>query len=90
MPPAPLTPLDRFRLRLANKLAANLLAPANNQKSEITNQKLASVSSQVDDSPGWQSLTSRPHDYDPSRVFDLYQDALTAWRKNTLANLNAV
>ena len=85
MPPESLPPLDRFRLYLANILAANLLAPTANPQSEITNQKLASISSQVDDSPGWTSLTSRPHDYDPSRVIDLYQDALTAWRKNPLA-----
>ena len=81
MPPEPLPPLDRLRQYLAN-----LLAP--NPQSEITNQQLAAVSSKVDDSPGWQSLTSRPHDYDPSRVFDLYQDALTAWRKNPLAKLS--
>jgi len=43
------------------------------------------ANSQVIDSPGWASLTSRPHDYDPAQVQDIYQDALTAWRKNPIA-----
>ena len=38
------------------------------------------ANSQVTDSPGWTSLTSRLHDYDPAHVQDIYQDALTAWR----------
>ena len=39
----------------------------------------------VDDSPGWASLTGRPHDYDPAQVLELYNDALEAWRKNPIA-----
>jgi len=31
------------------------------------------------------ALSGRPHDYDTSRVLELYQDALTAWRKNPIA-----
>ncbi len=44
-----------------------------------------SVSVRVDDSPGWLSVTGRAHDYDPGTVQELYQDALTAWRKNPIA-----
>ena len=39
----------------------------------------------VDDSPGWGSLTNRPHDYDPGKVQEIYLDALEAWRKNPIA-----
>ena len=46
---------------------------------------LATVSAVVDDSPGWTSITGRPHDYDPSEIQEMYQDALTAWRKNPIA-----
>jgi hypothetical protein len=46
---------------------------------------LGSVTSQVDDSPGWTSYTSRPHDYDPGTVLEHYNDALEAWRKNPIA-----
>lgn len=46
---------------------------------------LSAVTSQVDDSAGYTPLTSRPHDYDPAQVYELYQDALTAWRKNPIA-----
>ena len=46
---------------------------------------LAAVPSRVDDSPGWTTLTHPPHDYDPAQVQELYQDALTAWRKNPIA-----
>ena len=43
---------------------------------------LSSITSRVDDSPGWSSLSNRPHDYDASKVQELYADALEAWRKN--------
>ena len=49
------------------------------------NTKLSSVSVRVDDSAGWTSLTGRPHDYDPAKIQELYQDALEAWRKNPIA-----
>jgi hypothetical protein len=52
-----------------------------NPKSEILNV----VTNQVDDSPGWGSLTNRPHDYDPGKVQEIYADALEAWRKNPIA-----
>ena len=48
-------------------------------------EALSAVSVRVDDSQGWTSLTSRPHDYDPATMQELYQDALTAWRKNPIA-----
>jgi hypothetical protein len=44
-----------------------------------------SVTAVVDDSPGWGVLSSRPHDYTQDQVFQLYTDALEAWRKNPLA-----
>jgi hypothetical protein len=46
---------------------------------------LAAVSVKVDDSPGWQSLTAGPNDRDYAEMQELYQDALTAWRKNPMA-----
>ncbi len=46
---------------------------------------LTPVTVKVDDSPGWGSLTTRPHDYDPARVQEIYTDALEAWRKNPIA-----
>ena len=46
---------------------------------------LAAVSVQVDDSPGWQSLTGGPNDRDAAEIQELYQDALIAWRKNPMA-----
>jgi len=49
------------------------------------NGKLGSVTVKVDDSSGWTSLTGRPQDYDPSEIYQIYQDALTAWRKNPIA-----
>jgi hypothetical protein len=45
----------------------------------------SAITSQVDDSAGWQSYTGRPHDYDPSEISEIYQDALEAWRKNPIA-----
>jgi hypothetical protein len=47
--------------------------------------QLSQAIARVDDSPGWRSLTSRPHDYDHSQVLELYQDSLEAWRKNPIA-----
>lgn len=46
---------------------------------------LSAVTARVDDSPGWSALTGHPHDYDPSQVYEIYQDALEAWRKNPIA-----
>ena len=47
--------------------------------------QLAATAARVDDSPGWASLTNRPHDYDPARVQEIYANALEAWRKNPIA-----
>jgi len=65
-----------LRERISNWLAGS---PANKPN------QLASVSSQVDDSPGYASITGRAHDYDPARVQEIYSDALEAWRKNPIA-----
>lgn len=52
----------------------------------IAGVKLATVTATVKDTEGgWLSLSGRPHDYDASKIYDLYQDALTAWRKNPIA-----
>ena len=48
-------------------------------------ERLNSISAQVDDAPGWRSLTGRTQDYDPAQVQEIYADALTAWRKNPIA-----
>jgi len=46
---------------------------------------LSSLHRQVDDSGGWASLSTRPHDPDTGSMQEAYTDALTAWRKNPLA-----
>lgn len=43
------------------------------------------VSAVVDDSPGWTGAYRQGHDHDPAMIQELYQDALTAWRKNPIA-----
>ena len=48
-------------------------------------RQLAAVSVRVDDSPGWQSESAGRHDRDWAEIQQLYNDALTAWRKNPLA-----
>lgn len=48
-------------------------------------QSVSSITTRVDDSPGWSAYTNRPHDYDPARVQEIYTDALEAWRKNPIA-----
>jgi hypothetical protein len=68
-----MNPYDRFRNYLSELFAGDI------------KQQQASVTSQVDDSPGWASLTGRPHDYDQAQIYELYQDALLAWRKNPIA-----
>ena len=45
----------------------------------------SAVTAQVDDMPGWSSITGRTQDYDPSQVQEIYADALVAWRKNPIA-----
>jgi hypothetical protein len=60
-----------------------------NLKSAIKNQQskdfFSSVTSQIDDSPGWQSISGRRHDRDYAEIQEQYTDALTAWRKNPIA-----
>lgn len=69
-----------LRLRLARPLAALAGFVAGDARAQ-----LASVTARVDDSPGWTSLSGRPHDRPWSEIADMYRDALTAWRKNPLA-----
>ena len=47
--------------------------------------RLATVSSQVDDSTGWVSFTGGPNDRDHGEIQKQYTDALEAWRKNPIA-----
>ncbi len=64
-------------------MAGNWLTRWRRRPQEL--RRLAATA-KVDDSPGWTSLTGgRTHDYDPSKVQELYQDALEAWRKNPIA-----
>lgn len=65
---------------MLKKLFPRLSRPPGNGQSS-----LSAVSAQVDDAPGWRSISGRPHDYDPARLSDLYSDALEAWRKNPIA-----
>ena len=67
--------LKRFRQIINPVRAQRQLRPDN----------LTPVTVRIDDSPGWGSLTNRPHDYDPARVQEIYNDALEAWRKNPIA-----
>ena len=62
--------------RLLNSLSRNR---------ERAGVRASSVTTRVDDSPGWGSATNRPHDYDQGKVLELYNDALEAWRKNPIA-----
>ena len=57
------------------------------KKVPLTVSSRLSAAAQVDDrSGGWSMLSGAgPHDYDLSQVQELYQDALTAWRKNPIA-----
>ena len=48
-------------------------------------KSLSTVTAKVDDSPGWTSLSGRPHDLTSSEIHEQYEDALKAWRKNPLA-----
>jgi hypothetical protein len=45
----------------------------------------AAVTSTVDDSAGWQTISNRRHDRDYSEIQEMYTDSLTAWRKNPIA-----
>ena len=67
-----MNPYDRFRTYIANLINPQPVA-------------LAQITAQVDDSPGWTSMTGRPHDYDQSQIMELYTDSLLAWRKNPIA-----
>jgi hypothetical protein len=77
-----------WRLSLAparDKRAAS--APSRRLVSNACERQEASgaVTSTVDDSTGWGNLSHHPHDYDLAEVQELYQDALSAWRKNPIA-----
>lgn len=48
-------------------------------------QQAATITAEVDDSPGWTGFTGRPHDYDQGKIQELYSDSLEAWRKNPFA-----
>ena len=67
-----MTLLETLRIYIARKLLPKTLT-------------LASVTAQVDDSPGWGNLTSSSHDYDQGTISKLYADSLTAFRKNPIA-----
>ena len=66
---------------LRNRIGNWILGTNNNNNKK----SLAQVTVKVDDSSGWTALTSTPHDYDPGKVQELYEDALEAWRKNPIA-----
>ncbi len=39
----------------------------------------------VDDGPGWGMLSDRPHERTHAEIQELYEDTITAWRKNPMA-----
>ena len=43
------------------------------------------VAVKIDDSPGWTKHGRSSHDRDTAEAQQLYDDILTAWRKNPLA-----
>jgi hypothetical protein len=63
------------RQRIAQALARLIAGPAG----------LATVTSQVDDSPGWLAFTGGPNERDHAEIQELYKDTLEAWRKNPMA-----
>ncbi len=69
---------DSRRLRFALALARLIGGPA-------AAARLGAVTVQVDDSPGWVGFQGGPNDRDASEIAQLYDDALTAWRKNPMA-----
>jgi hypothetical protein len=71
----------RVRLAEAIKALGTSAIPASAPQGYAKN----AITSKVDDSSGWGNLSDRPHDYDRARMQEIYQDALTAWRKNPLA-----
>ena len=50
-----------------------------------TLEQLATLRSQVDDAPGWTSISGQRHDRDWAEIQELYSDTLLAWRKNPIA-----
>ncbi|MGD9316312.1 MAG: hypothetical protein PVG56_05735, partial [Anaerolineae bacterium] len=67
-----------MRQRLAQTITRLLIGPE-------AAARLATVSSQVDDSTGWVSFTGGPNDRDHGEIQKQYTDALEAWRKNPIA-----
>lgn len=67
-----------FRTRIGLALA-NLIG------GDAWRDYFATVTAQVDDSPGWHSYGSGTYDRDQSEIEELYNDALLAWRKNPIA-----
>ncbi|MHC4753125.1 MAG: hypothetical protein ACYTFW_25080 [Planctomycetota bacterium] len=65
---------ESWRLRIARLLGGPKLAA-----------ELASVRVRVDDSTGWESVTTSGHDRAAADIEELYRDSLTAWRKNPMA-----
>ncbi len=55
------------------------------QTADGAGERLAAIEAQVDDSPGWVGYTRRLHERDVAEVQSLYEDALTAYRKNPIA-----
>lgn len=68
-------------MSLQSRLADALLTLA----ARLAPQQLVAVTVRVDDSPGWSSLSNRPHERDQAEIQELYADTLTAWRKNPIA-----
>ena len=78
-----------FRLRLTSALARFIGGPAFAAGSPLRDT-LASVTVQVDDAGGrsgggWVGFQGGPNDRDHHEIVKLYEDALTAWRKNPMA-----
>ena len=65
---------DNWRVWIAKRLLGSSVV-----------EQLTAVTAKVDDSPGWGNLSDRPHDRTWSEIQSLYEDALTAWRKNPIA-----
>ena len=58
------------------------LLPFRTHCSQLTGVVLSTVYNTIIDSPNQTSISTRPHGYNPAKVQELYQGALTALRKN--------
>jgi hypothetical protein len=70
---------------IRTKIAGMINGQTSYRNEEMGTPSRAGVTAWVDDTPGWGSISARGHDYDMAKMQEIYQDVLTAWRKNPIA-----